>query len=199
MSTGVDDAVTSVPPLHTRRLVLLPLGCVLMTAIIDGDASAVASRIGDCDLSDWNDALAMLRRRRQDLGADSSLAPWVPRAIVRRTDGVAIGHINFHSAPDPDYLRPYIAGAVESGYTIFARYRRRGYATEALVALIDWAHGAHGVLRVALSVGAANLPSRIMAERLGFAPIGVWQDDEDGAEVVYAGSAASLSRNAADR
>ena len=188
--------MTSVPqPLHTRRLVLLPLGAALMTAIIDGDAPAIASRIGDCDLSDWDDALAMLRRRRGDLATDASLAPWVPRAIVRRSDGAAIGHINFHSAPDPDYLRPYVVGAVESGYTIFARYRRQGFATEALIALIDWAHAAHGVAWIAVSVGTANLPSRIMAERLGFAPVGVWEDDEDGVEVVYARSAASLPRS----
>ena len=191
--------MTSVPqPLHTRRLVLLPLGPALMTAIIDGDAPAVASRIGDCDLADWDDALAMLRRRRGDLATDASLAPWVPRAIVRRSDGAAMGHINFHSAPDPDYLRPYVAGAVESGYTIFTRYRRQGYATEALIALVDWAHAVHGVAWIAVSVGTANLPSRIMAERLGLAPVGVWEDDEDGVEVVYAGSAASVSRGAPD-
>ena len=193
------DAGASVPqPLHTRRLVLLPLGASLMTAILDGHASTVACEIGDCDLSDWDDALAMLRQRRSDLAADSSLAPWVPRAIVRRSDGVVIGHINFHSAPDPDYLRPHVEGAVESGYTIFTRYRRLGYASEALVALIDWAHSTHGVAWIAVSVGTANLPSRLMAERLGFAPVGVWEDDEDGVEVVYAREAASLSRNAAD-
>ena len=197
MKAGSAIVLAMPEPLRTRRLDLLPLCAALMTAIIDRDAPAVASGIGDCNLDDWDDAHAMLRRRRGDLAGDASLAPWVPRAIVRRADGVVIGHINFHSAPDPDYLRPYVAGAVESGYTIFSRYRRRGYATEALLALIDWAHAAHGVVRIALSVGAANLPSRIMAERLGFVAIGVWQDDEDGAEVVYSVSAASLARIAA--
>jgi len=184
-------------PLHTRRLLLLPLDIALMSAVLDGDATRLTVGIGPCDWSDWSDALPMLEWRRRELAADPSLAPWVPRAIVRRADGAVVGHINFHTAPDPEYLRPFVQGAVEAGYSIFERYRRRGYATEALVALIGWAHSAHSVARFALSIGAANLPSRIMAERLGFAPVGVWRDTADGVEVIYARSVAPPRRNAA--
>jgi RimJ/RimL family protein N-acetyltransferase len=185
-------------PLQTRRLLLLPLDGAAMTALIDGDAPAVTAAIGAFERSDWCDAIAMLRQRRRGLAADPSFAPWVPRAIIRRADGAVIGHMNFHSAPDPDYLRPHASGAVEAGYTIFERYRRRGYAREALLALLGWARSAHGVTRLALSIGAANLPSRIMAEQLGLTPVAVWQHDADGAEVIYAGPAPSVRPDDAD-
>ena len=184
-------------PLHTRRLLLLPLDIALMSAVLDGDLPALTAGIGPCERSDWSDALPMLESRRRELVADPSVAQWVPRVIVRRADGAVVGHINFHTAPDPEYLRPFVRGAVEAGYSIFERYRRRGYATEALQALIGWAHSAHGVTRFALSIGAANLPSRIMAERLGFVPVGVWRDPAEGVEVVYARSVAPPRPNAA--
>lgn len=118
----------------------------------------------------------------------------MPRAIVRRADGVAVGHINFHTAPDPEYLRPWVLGAIEPGFSIFAASRRRGYATEALATLIGWARRAHAVARIALSVAPANLPSRTLIERLGFVAIGVWQDAEGGPEVVYAREALPISK-----
>ena len=36
-----------------------------------------------------------------------------------------VGHVRFHSRPDPDYLRPYAPNAVEFGYVVFTAYRRR--------------------------------------------------------------------------
>ena len=83
-----------------------------------------------------------------------------------------VGHVRFHSRPDPDYLRPYASNAVEFGYAVFAAYRRRRYAEEALAGLMQWAQEGHGVGRFVLTISPDNLPSRNLAAKFGFRKIG---------------------------
>ncbi len=67
------------------------------------------------------------------------------RAIIQHNDATMIGHIGFHSRPDPAYLRDLAPGAVEIGYTVYASYRRNGYAYEAASGLMEWATAVHNV------------------------------------------------------
>lgn len=143
----MDSNGDGVPPrLETRRLILQPLGAASMQARCAREPLPVARTCGFADGDDWQAAESMLRRRRRlriaSLARAPAFAAWVPRAIVRRADGVAIGHINFHTTPDPEYLRPWPPGGIE----------------------------------------------------LGFVAIGVWQDAEDGPEVVYARDAEPVSK-----
>ena len=64
------------------------------------------------------------------------------------------------------------AGRVEVGYWTAPWARRRGYATEATVALVGWAfaHAAEGVL---LRAAVGNTASQEVARRAGFRPHGV--------------------------
>src|SRR5690606_24029604 len=128
----------------------------------------------------WRDLYAL---RLADLRADPAYAPWSLRAICLGRERRAIGHIGFHTRPDPDYLRPQIAGAVEFGYGVFPRFRGRGYAQEAARGLMDWAERVHGVRRFVLSVAPGNAPSVAITRRLGFhrvaghpAPGSGWED-----------------------
>ena len=77
------------------------------------------------------------------------------------------------------------AGALEVGYTIFEAYRGRGYATEAVAALIAWAGHEHGVLHFFAAVAPDNAPSLAVVARLGFVRSGEQWDDEDGLEHVF--------------
>jgi hypothetical protein len=71
-----------------------------------------------------------------------------------------IGHIGFHSLPNPDYLQPYWPDGVELAYAIYPRYRRCGYGYEATAAMLRWAaHNAY-VRYFLLSVAAENTASR---------------------------------------
>jgi RimJ/RimL family protein N-acetyltransferase len=94
-----------------------------------------------------------------------------------------IGHAGFHGPPgvngrkDPE--------ALEVGYTVFPPFRRQGYATEAVTALMDWAQGEKGIRRFIASVSPDNEPSLAMVRKLGFVQTGEQWDEEDGLELVF--------------
>lgn len=92
---------------------------------------------------------------------------WVPGygmyMIVRRRDGLVVGDIGFHAPPD-------LRGAAEIGYGLAESARGRGYLTEALAAVLEWAH-AHGCATVLADVDPGNRPSLAVLERCGFEPV----------------------------
>ncbi len=63
-------------------------------------------------------------------------------------------------------------------------WKLAGIATEATLALMDWA-ATQGVLRVVASIAPDNAPSLRIAEKLGFARAGESEDEEDGPELVF--------------
>ncbi len=108
-----------------------------------------------------------------------------------------IGHAGFHRPPqplapalaDPTYqgsAEPAANGVVEIGYTIFAGARGRGYATETVAALIDWAFATGTVSTVLAAVAADNAASLAVLDRVGrFARIGTCRDDDGNVEIVH--------------
>jgi RimJ/RimL family protein N-acetyltransferase len=106
---------------------------------------------------------------------------WLVRALVRRRDTVMIGHAGFHGPPGSHGLA---TGQAEFGYTVFPEYRGRGYATEAAVALMEWAKG-EGVQGFVASVAPSNEPSLAIVCKLGFVQTGEQWDEEDGFELVF--------------
>ena len=77
----------------------------------------------------------------RELEQDPSLAGWLTWYVVQVTPAVLVGSIGFMGRPDGD-------GTVECGYSLVARYQRRGYATEAFGGLIDWAFSHPEVRRI---------------------------------------------------
>jgi len=98
--------------------------------------------------------------------------------MLRRSDGAFIGNIGFHGKPNA-------MGQAELGYGVEPQYRRQGYASEAALALIDWARHEHGIQRFVVSVSPTNKPSLGMAAKLGFQRIGTQIDEIDGEEYVF--------------
>jgi RimJ/RimL family protein N-acetyltransferase len=82
-------------------------------------------------------------------------------------------------------LRPFARAAVEFGYQVFSEYRRRGYATEAARAAMDWAQGSFGVRRFIACVAPDNIASLAVIARLRFVNIGQHVDEADGIEHIY--------------
>jgi len=68
---------------------------------------------------------------------------------------------------------------------VFPEYRRRGYAREAVLAMLRWAQRDPGVRRFRASVSPENLPSRNLVAGLGFVEVGTQWDEEDGEEIVF--------------
>lgn len=79
-------------------------------------------------------------------------------------DGVAVGGIGFHGPPDPD-------GAVTVGYGILPGVRGRGYASEALRALIGIAREA-GARAVRGDADPENTASHRVMEAAGMLRVG---------------------------
>ena len=127
---------------------------------------------------------ASLRRRLAMIEADPEQHPWMYRAIVRKDDNLMVGHISFHhKAPDPDLL-VYSDNAAELGYAIELGQRRKGYAKESAIGMMDWALRQR-VHTFILSISPMNIPSITMAESMGFRRIAERTDETDGLECVY--------------
>ena len=94
-----------------------------------------------------------------------------------------IGHAGFHGPPGVNAVK--VADAVEVGYSVFEPYRRRGYATEVVRALIDWASSKHGIRHFVASISPENEPSLALVRRLGFEQTGRHWDEEDGEELEF--------------
>jgi RimJ/RimL family protein N-acetyltransferase len=88
------------------------------------------------------------------------LGPFTSFLIVRRADGAVVGDCGFHGPPDQ-------RGAVLIGYGVAESARGRGYATEAVEALISFAHLQYGVRKVIADTTRANQASVRVLQKAG--------------------------------
>ena len=143
-------------------------------------------RLLDVDLR-WSGPGFTRERRRGRLAFYSALARWDDtgrlygyRAITLKPAGDLIGLCGFlpclWSARRRALLAPAAGPAggapragleLEVGYALGAAHRGRGYATEALRALLDHAFATLGVGRVVAGTGADNAPSIALLRRVG--------------------------------
>ena len=165
---------------ETDRTRLVLMSAQFIDLILSGKRAEAERALGATVPDDWpdDDDRWLLRLRREQISADESSAPWLVRAVVDRKNARMLGHIGFHGPPDD-------RGTVEIGYTIFADHRRRGFAEEAVRALIEWAHEHAGVTRFRASVAPHNEPSLRLIDKLGFFQTGVQWDERDGEELVF--------------
>jgi len=171
----------AVPPIQTDRLELISLSPHVIDAILAGRRKE-AQRLAGLQLpEDWPDDhdARVLRMRLGQLRSNPEWQEWLARAMVLRTTGRPMaGYIGFHGAPA-------VIGRAEMGYTVRPHFRRKGYATEAAKAMMEWARLHHGVSSFYLSIAPHNRASLAMAAKLGFRQVGEQIDDEDGLELVF--------------
>jgi [ribosomal protein S5]-alanine N-acetyltransferase len=183
-------------PLHdiaTPRLILRVL-LPAVDAALSGDVPEASRRLKAAIPDDLVQDPQVLKLARSRLAADSGYGPWAPRAMILRDANRMIGHIGFHTAPDPEYLHPFARAAVEVGYTVFEDWRRRGYAREALAAIMAWATREHGVSNFIASVSPDNLASLAVIRGFQFAKVGAHIDEEDGPEDIFLRRLAALDQ-----
>lgn len=169
---------------RTERLELMPL-IDSLELLVEGRREEAARKLGVALPDWWPDPhdLGFLAFRARQLAAEPDDRDWMPRLVILREARAMIGHAGFHGRPgknarnDPD--------AVELGYMILAEYRGRGYATEVVRALIEWATDEHDVRRFIASIGPQNAPSLALVRKLGFLEVGRHWDDEDGEELEF--------------
>ncbi|MFD9354449.1 GNAT family N-acetyltransferase [Streptomyces sp. NPDC060031] len=139
--------------LVTARLVLHPMSAREAAALTRGEPGANRGwAAGYPTRADTAGAL----RHLETCAAHGDPAPFGAYEIRRRDDGRAIGGLGFHSPPDQD-------GTLTVGYGLVPGVRGRGYATEALRALLLLARG-YGITRVQGDTDHGNTASqRVMA------------------------------------
>ena len=93
------------------------------------------------------------------------LGPFGTYQVVRRDDGAVIGDAGFLGPPDA-------TGAVHLAVAITDLARRRGYATEAVAALLEWARTQDGLTCVLADTTRSNVASQRLLERVGMHRIG---------------------------
>lgn len=168
--------------IKTRRLVLRLLPHAALIATEAGDINE-AARLLDLTLpADWTEVAPLAGRRLKQMAEEPDYRPWAIRAIALRETGEAVGYTNFHDLPAHHDMAGH-EDCAEFGYTIFEKYRRRGYVEEAVRALMDWAKQ-RGARHFIFSIAPDNAASQGLAVKLGARKIGVQIDEEDGPEDV---------------
>lgn len=100
---------------------------------------------------------------RRERSADPG--PWCDGVVVRREDRLAVGSMGFKSPPDA-------TGTVEIGYAVNRSLWGRGYATEAVEAIVAWALTRSEVRRVTAECLESNPASARVLEKSGFLQVG---------------------------
>ena len=101
--------------------------------------------------------------------ADSQNRIWhAPWKMTAKSDGVCLGDLGFKG--------PAQNHAVEIGYGILPEYEGRGYTTEAVQAMIQWAFGQEDVVFVEAESAPDNGASQRILEKCGFVPDGTGEE-----------------------
>jgi len=172
------------PRVATERLDLIPLETAALDALLAGDVGRLESvtgvRFAEAAAPPYMaEALPVVRDR---LRAAPEERLWWNWLIVRRETAEAVGSVAFAGPPDA-------AGAVLIGYAMYPAFEGRGYATEAVRAMIAWAFGQSGVREVRALAPVWNTPALRVAENVGMRPVASDEDDDVGEVLLYALSA----------
>jgi RimJ/RimL family protein N-acetyltransferase len=169
---------------RTERLELTPLTADAIDALLAGDGTRLLALTGarfrqPAPPPYMADALPVVRDR---LRARPAEAPWWNWLVVDRESGEAVGSVAFGGPVNPD-------GAVLVGYAMYADSEGRGYATEAVKAMVAWAFAQSGVREVRALAPVWNTPALRVAENVGMRPVAADEDDDVGEVLLYAVSA----------
>lgn len=145
--------------LLTDRLSLAPLPPAVAATLLESrERAAVELRLALAP--DWPqpDLFDLLAHQAEMAPSDAVWRIWL---MQERAERLIIGDVGFHGPPSEE-------GVVEIGYSVAPSYRRRGYATEAARALVDWARRQDGVSAVVAGCDPNNEASMRTLRRSGF-------------------------------
>ena len=149
--------------LQTPRLELRPLPAAAARAL-PADRETSARLLGAGLPAEWPqvDLLDVLPLQGVATAETLPYGVWV---LIERSSRTVIGDAGFMGPPGTHET-------LEIGYSVIPDRRGRGYATEAVRALVGWAFDQPGVNAVAAGCAADNTPSIRLLERVGFERIG---------------------------
>jgi [ribosomal protein S5]-alanine N-acetyltransferase len=168
-----------VQPIRTERLDLVAFPPDAIRALIANGRDRAERLLGlrlPAEFPNAGDIDGFLPIQLRRMEAQPNRREWMARLMVSKSEG-AVGHCGFHGPPDT-------IGRAEIGYTVFSRFRGRGYAKDAARRLAEWAFE-HGQREVYATVSPNNAPSLAVVRRLGFTQVGTQEDEVDGLELVF--------------
>ena len=171
--------------ISTDRLDLVSFRADFLRMSLAGNVAAAERMVGLAIPAEWFQQGEYIALRLGQMEVDAGLETWLVRGMGLRATREMVGYLGFHTGPAPEYLRELSPGGVEFGYTVFEAFRRQGFGREAVVGLMEWARGEHGVERFVVSISPDNVGSLKLAERLGFRRIGSHIDETDGYEDIF--------------
>jgi ribosomal-protein-alanine N-acetyltransferase len=145
--------------IRTSRLDLLPLDPAA-ARVLPQERDEASRIVGAAFSHAWPlpDLVDILPKQAALAPDQAQFGIWL---IVERESGNVVGDTGFHGPPADDKT-------IEIGYSVIPDRRRRGYATEAVRALVDWARGQPGVDAVVAGCEENNQASIRTLEALGF-------------------------------
>ena len=154
--------------LESKRLTLVAASPELVAADLAGPNTFSSALGADVPL-EWPPVLfgGSVMRAVQDQLRDPAELGWSVWYLLdaRPAPPSAIGMCQFKGRPDA-------GGSVEISYAILDRYRARGYATEAVARLIEWAFGHQNVMQVTAETMPHLRSSIRVLEKVGMALAG---------------------------
>lgn len=139
------------PILKTKRMLLRPMSDgEIETLIAASDSEELRTAYGE-----------MLAGCRRDPANRIWYAPW---KMTLKSGGAYLGDLGFKG--------PARENAVEIGYGILPEHEGKGYTTEAVQAVTQWAFGNAGVVFVEAETAPDNKASQRVLEKCGFVPDG---------------------------
>jgi RimJ/RimL family protein N-acetyltransferase len=158
---------------------------LILRSFLATDAPVLADYRSDPEVAryqSWEAPFALLRAETavaNFMASDPDKPGWFQYAVELAEDGTLIGDVAVH-------LHDNLMQA-EIGFTVASAYQKRGFATEAVRAVLDRLFREQGLHKVAGECDARNAPSAALLERLGFSREGLlrqqtflkgeWTDD----------------------
>jgi [ribosomal protein S5]-alanine N-acetyltransferase len=157
---------------------------VVLRDFTEADVEDAAAIVGDQRVTRW---LSFERRDRADAGrmveAAIEAAGRDPRreyylAVTAAVSTAGAGPAEPADTPVIGFARLALTGvrAAKLGYAVHADHWGKGYAPDAVRALVGHGFGALGLHRITAAVGPDNERSVAVLQRLGFAPEGRLRD-----------------------
>jgi RimJ/RimL family protein N-acetyltransferase len=145
---------------------LIPTERLVLRRFRAADAKTLADYRSDPQVAryqSWDAPFSLLRAETavaNFMASDPEKAGWFQYAIERADDKALIGDVAVHLH---DNLKQ-----AEVGFTLATAYQKKGYATEAVGAVLDRLFRVQGLHKVAGECDARNAASAALMERLGF-------------------------------
>lgn len=153
--------------IETKRLRLVPMTYDFILKVMDNDLSAYGL-LGALKTETWpesadiKDIFHILRDSLKDKPYPDGFDAWL---FIDKEYDTIVGDGGFKGLPDEN-------GVIDIGYSIIKPQRRKGFALEAVTALLEWGLSQKNVTTVTADCLDDNIPSIKILRKIGMKEIG---------------------------